>query len=514
MTATSGSITQNKSYVQTTTALEGLPDDAFMEGDLAFVGSVGQTYRLRRSTTTGFNGSSILRTYSGNGFWELFPPGGSMVVVENIAELVALDDLIFSLESQVFVRSVRSPFWLRDGSGPEDGITVVVGSSGTRTWYRDPVVELWVDRQVYYIDNTNGNDEALGDSVGTAIASLRELQRRTYTPGQNSRSLSVYVVGDLNQSGTRLTLNNRTYFYGVRTPVVTDAAVSNTVDAKKTAACIRQEMTSAGLPMLPGNLIKFSSGESGWAVSDKSELDDAYTRIFDDTGALTIPAAPTTASEYQLPYFNAHISVEGNVQVRFTELQLGGTIQNASEMIVDRCVVTAFTDFISCTGSFHESNFVGRANFVGCPQMIFRSATVQAEATGTDGYILLFNTSAIFEGDCGVVTGQVWMMEGGILEVQDDLELSVSAIVSARAPNTQLGFATLGYIWGLGGSTVVLLTTNIVMTFLRGSHWTADGIYEHADGAGGTTSDDLNTLPATPSLASMPNYKVGIIPST
>lgn len=514
MTATSGSITQNKSYVATPQALEGLPDDAFMEGDLAFVGSNAQTYRLRRGVTTSFNGDSILHTYSGNGYWEQFSTGGSMVVVPNVAALQALDDLAFNLESQVFVLTLRSPFWLRDGAGPSDGITVVTALSGTRTWYRQPVVELWLEQQVYYIDNTNGNDEALGDSVGTAIASLRELQRRTYTPGQNSRSLSVYIVGDLDQSGVFLTLNSRTYFYGVRAPVAVNAAVTNTVAAKRTAACVRQAMTSAALPMLATNLIEFATGELGWAVSDKSELNTSYVRIFDDTGILTIPAAPAVASEYQLPLFRAQISVEGDVPVRFTELQLGGVYQNIADLTVVNCVVTGFTDFISCTGTFLESNFTGRANYVGCPQMSFRSATVQAEAVSTSGIILLFNTAGIMEGDCGVVAGQVWMMQGGNLQVNDDLELSASGAISARVPNTQIDVLTSGYVWGLGGATISLLTTNSVMTFLRGSHWTAAGTYQHANGAGGTTSANLTTLPGAPSLAAMPNYKVGVIPST
>lgn len=514
MTATSGSITQNKSYVPTTSALEGLPDDAFMEGDLAFVGSNAQTYRLRRGVTTAFNGDSILHTYSGNGYWEQFSTGGSMVVVPNIAALQALDDLAFNLESQVFVLTLRSPFWLRDGSGPTDDITIVAGLSGTRTWYRTPAPELWAEQRDYYIDNANGNDEALGETIDEPIASLRELQRRTYTPGQNTRALSVYVVGDLDQSGVFMTLNNRTYFYGVRTPVVEDAAVTATVSAKKSAACRRQAMTSAGLPMLASNLIEFDSGESGWAVSDKSEFDEAYTRIFDGTGALAIPEDPAVASEYQLPLFEAQISVEGDVRVRFIELRLGGTYQNVANLTIERCVINPFTDFVSCTGSINESNVVGRANFVGCPQMVFRSVTVQAEAIGTDGYIMLFDTSAIFEGDCGVVTGQVWLMQGGDLEVQDDLELSASGIVSARYPNTQLSFATSGYVWGLGGATVSLINTNTVMTFLRHSQWTASGDYEHPDGAGGVTSAALNTLPGAPSLAAMPKYKVGVIPST
>lgn len=86
MPAVSGSPTQNPTSVASPLDLAGLPDDAFAEGDLAYVRSLWplSTFRLRRvNLPVGVvpNNVTTIATRSGNGYWELFPQSTGHVAV-------------------------------------------------------------------------------------------------------------------------------------------------------------------------------------------------------------------------------------------------------------------------------------------------------------------------------------------------------------------------------------------------------------------------------------------------
>lgn len=72
MPAVSGSPTQVATSVSSLAVLSGTPDDAFKDGDLAWVDDLERHYILRRGTPPyAINGSIIVATYSGNGYWIL-----------------------------------------------------------------------------------------------------------------------------------------------------------------------------------------------------------------------------------------------------------------------------------------------------------------------------------------------------------------------------------------------------------------------------------------------------------
>lgn len=74
MPATSGSPTQNTSFVETALDLAGLPDDSFKTGDFACVAALmpNGTFRLNRDAAGPADNVNVIETYSGNGFWEVF----------------------------------------------------------------------------------------------------------------------------------------------------------------------------------------------------------------------------------------------------------------------------------------------------------------------------------------------------------------------------------------------------------------------------------------------------------
>jgi hypothetical protein len=115
MSAVSGSPTQVKTSCATLAEMGGTPDDAFLDGEVAYVSSVRRYFQIvRDDPTLAANGSAVIATFSGNGYW------------------VALD--------------FQSDAW-----------------SYQPTWY---------------IDGTNGNDENDGATSVTALRSWAEFRRR------------------------------------------------------------------------------------------------------------------------------------------------------------------------------------------------------------------------------------------------------------------------------------------------------------------------------------------------
>ena len=108
MPAVSGSITQLSSSVSTAASLEGLPDDAFKDGELAFVQTGRKTYQLDRTSTAAPNGTTVLDTFTGNGRWVIF------------------GELQSSWGSQ--------PDWYIDGVLGDDGNDGATPSTALKTW--------------------------------------------------------------------------------------------------------------------------------------------------------------------------------------------------------------------------------------------------------------------------------------------------------------------------------------------------------------------------------------------
>jgi hypothetical protein len=70
MSAVSGSPTQVRTSCATLAEMAGTPDDAFLDGEVAYVASVRRYFQIVRSDPTLVaDGSTVLSTFSGNGYW-------------------------------------------------------------------------------------------------------------------------------------------------------------------------------------------------------------------------------------------------------------------------------------------------------------------------------------------------------------------------------------------------------------------------------------------------------------
>jgi hypothetical protein len=182
MPAVSGSTTQVKTSSTTAADLAGTPDDAFLDGDLASVTALwpNSTFRLKRTALgTAPDNVTSIATFSGNGYWEVFPAGGNTLVFADIAALAAFNDVGLGDGAEVYVQSVRSYFVKRIETPPAgNAITIVPTLSGDGGFYRVAMPQFWVNESAIFIDTASGDDENDGLTALTPIATLDELSRR------------------------------------------------------------------------------------------------------------------------------------------------------------------------------------------------------------------------------------------------------------------------------------------------------------------------------------------------
>lgn len=203
MSATSGSPTQIRTSAATAADLAGTPDDQFADGDLACVTALwpNSTFRLRRTAPGAApapDNTSIIATFSDNGYWEVFGAGSGVLVFPTIAALEDFNDIALPDGATVYVQSVRSYWHKRAQANPgtADGITNVQSTThSTTTWYRDEVASpSWLNTATWYINETTGNDENTGASTLSPIKTHEEFMRRI---GSNvlTQDLTVNFVG-------------------------------------------------------------------------------------------------------------------------------------------------------------------------------------------------------------------------------------------------------------------------------------------------------------------------------
>lgn len=535
MSVTSGSPTQIKSYVTTIADLAGLPDDAYDAGDMAFVASVAQTFRLRRTSLGAVpDNVNTVATFTGNGYWEVFGGvPGTMLAVDTIADLALLVDATMGDGQQVFVRSVRSPFTLRTGVVAPDGISIVTALSTTKTWFRTPMPKMWNAQTEFYIDGVAGNDENTG-AVNAAIKTLAELSRRTYIPNDPRADFTVHVVGNVTSAAERrfiFQVNANVTFIGALTALHSAIDVTAVTQFKMTAACARQAFTAAGLTFGRKNYLRLSADggatfhQSGWAVSDKGNpgANQAYTKIYDGApgGVLATLADTDTAYEYTLFEIEAIFEVHGNVTLEFDTLVVGGTFKQAYGAVFNECVIGRdgrnfyaeqcnLLSFDTCRlGPGDDGGLNGCfLLFYGCPDVQFGSSNLTKGTT-----VEAIGSNLVWGSESGLVGGDVALYDNSAMRINQDFEHSAASTVTCREPGTAIDVVTGAgqFVWGLTGGNFALQKTNTVMTFEPGSTWTAAGNYAHSDGAGGTTTAALTTLPGAESLAAMPNHSVGVI---
>ena len=349
MPAVSGSPTQNATSVSTPEDLSGTPDSAFEEGDLAYVAALwpNATFRLRREPSPlPPDWVSAIETYSGNGYWEVFAQGSSIVSLPNIAALEALDDSAMGEGAVAYVSTVRS-YWqkLKNVSATVDGITIVPTKSGDGVWVRLFIAnQTWATTTTWYVDSVNGNDENTGSSAGSALKTVAEFARRlrfmnratTYTlqvDGDVSAKDSLFMKIDLLGSGVRPSL----YVKG-RKNVVSNGTLSagNTSDPQAdivTYPAGKQASITddSGRAWTLGQVVYFTSGNANngccFVMRDlgggtarvsqpflTSTADNSFTTVLSSANS---PANGTTYDVVEYTKWGASIGVSSNVSFIF-----------------------------------------------------------------------------------------------------------------------------------------------------------------------------------------------------
>lgn len=182
MSAASGSPTQNRTSVATPQDLAGVPDDQFLNGDMALVESLrpAGTFQLNRQSSAVADNVTVIDTFSGNGQWLLFPGAGSWapLVVENVAALAGLSANLLD-NTVAWIESFRTYLRLdRTDAQVPDNLTVMAAVGGGN-WLRDLSYgdETWSSAANWEIDAVTGDDENTG-RPGSPLQTFAELARR------------------------------------------------------------------------------------------------------------------------------------------------------------------------------------------------------------------------------------------------------------------------------------------------------------------------------------------------
>jgi hypothetical protein len=124
-----------------------------------------------------------------------------------VDSLSTIDEMLIHSDGQVvdgervWVRSVGASFRYSNPytGAAADGISVVQSSFGAGAWVRipDSTNPTWLLQNSWYIDPTNGNDENVGSTLGTALKTWAELRRRTNGRSFKQSTSIALVTADL-----------------------------------------------------------------------------------------------------------------------------------------------------------------------------------------------------------------------------------------------------------------------------------------------------------------------------
>lgn len=449
-----------------------------------------------------------------------FAPGGTIALAD-VAALAAYDDSEVDAGGFAYTTTLRSP-WFKLVISPApagDNITTVATASGDGAWIRIPNPRAWKEEVVFYIDEVSGDDENDGLTPLTPLASLSELSRRTYLPSEYRPDYILNVGPGGVGAGESWSVAVGVSIVGELTVVHAGADITAVVQADKGVAGVRQSLTAPALTFGADNKLvvtdnsgQFPIFQFGWAVSAKGDplADSAYTEIFRN-GSIAVLSATSSISEYSLPEFFAHITVENGGNLIINDCILLGSIEGGDALEITDCLLSG-TDSLTLRNVTNStldrckvSEQGNSLHVTACDDLNLSSIVVPV-----GGDLQLRASNVNFVGDCAITGGLVNLLDQSDLNVEGDLELSNNASLTLAAPETSLQITGAITLWGAGGSSLELSFTNTRVTYDPTSTWTSDGTYSHPDGAGAATSADLVTLPATQSTASMATHAVGI----
>ena len=144
--------------------------------------------------------------------------------VDNCAALSQVNDTAVTNGTAISVVTVSDIYILDNTStATVDGIVIVATKSGTGRWVRSGISSpKWAIRDTWYINSIGGDDENVGDTNTTALATFSEYNRRI--GAQVVRVLStVYILNDINETDSMLqgSFSSYSYIRGVPATIAT-----------------------------------------------------------------------------------------------------------------------------------------------------------------------------------------------------------------------------------------------------------------------------------------------------
>jgi len=511
--------------VDTFTELSALKQSTLVDGDVVFVREEASFWRLSKESTAATSGA--VRASAMGGRWILTYSASGVLILPNITALKAFDDTLLSEYAQVFVESVRSPFYLGPFIEFPDDITTAAASSGTKTWYRTAVPELWSARDQWFVDAVVGNDENDGASALSPLASYRELTRRTYNPKApvSDASLRVTIGANGVNYDDEFISNKSVEFVGTPTVVAEGNVTGSTAVVYDPYE--PQTLNADNLDWAERNLLRFSDdgGTSFYLAGFKTlDLEGTYqVAIWNDHYERVAPSAnefnPDLAQEVSLPYAGGLFKAAGNGSIfEFQLCDLSGSYfdMQACSLNIDSCqlnsaiVESAFNFQITRSYLFNTSingtaNFdpIGKSNAAS----FIASSFLRQMCTLSNVTVSTFGDTAIVGLAAGAANGfklryANLLVEGGVEVKNCDAPFEEES--SQSTVTFQIDSDDNYYVFGGPGCTRILKLnyTNSQMIYADPGAFVASGmthLWQTPNGAGGTSTGDA--LPAAAILA-------------
>lgn len=290
----------------------------------------------------------------------------------------------------VWVRSVEDFFILNRGPAlVADGITVADPLVGGGQWRRRNVPsQTWLQQATWFINSATGDDENVGDVIGSPLATHRELERRAFGHGQLLRQDTTVEIafpglsteGDRIKIDVKMELGTSLVYNGVAdTPPIRSGTLTGATATDPTTQTQQLIEDTVGGPFTAevGDRIRIVGGPRDGALAwiaadlDPGIPDTARTSAFAAlVGPLPLIVRPLAGDSYVIEALPT-ILLE-SVRVSTGDSPVGpspgsgvifnGFVVGTSTAVVALPVPTgpfAFCTFIGCNISF----FLGRDMF-------------------------------------------------------------------------------------------------------------------------------------------------------
>lgn len=396
MPAVSGSPTQIATYASTALDLAGTPDDAFKEGDLAWVSSLGRGFVLQRSTAPfAANNTTLISAFSGNGYWMLDGQPGE--------------------------------FW---------------GSVGN-----------------WYIDEANGSDDNDGNAQAAPLATFNELANRL-VGAVDPVITNVWLLSDASDTNSpRFVGLPAQSIIRVEGSLGTVSAVGGTVVAPvngyaggSMAADQHFEMgTSVAANTLVGKLLRLANGAYAYGVHEVGANTLRTTPFINPTTTATVTPVALDVFTVETPPVIAAPPVVHSLDNEFTVQFREIWFENGSATSVAvGSGFSAYCNFIGCRFSDGYWNFSSGYSYLwGC--LVYGANPTFTELDVWENCDVTMLKSAANSN-----WTQIWVYPGGTLRLVERTLLQSGADVAAQA-NTTIHVSDLAVFDGAVSSAVISL---------------------------------------------------------